>query len=137
MPVFGLVDCDPDGINILKCYLYGSKNLAQEHGCNMPEIKWIGLKAEDVVPLRHTNETSIQLTVRDRAIALSMLESDEWRDDSGEILPSLRECAIELQRLLMLGRKAEIQILDEMEGGIYAWLTKRLEEGLRGRFKWK
>ena len=103
----------------------------------MPKIKWIGLKAGDIVSLGYVNETSLRMTARDRAMALSMLGSDEWRDKSGQILPGLDECTLELQRLLMLSRKAEIQILGEVEGGIYAWLTKKLERALRGRCDWK
>ena len=103
----------------------------------MPKIKWIGLKAGDIASLGYVDEISMRMTARDRALALSMLGSDEWRDKSGQTLPGLDECALELQRLLMLGRKAEIQILGEAEGGIYAWLTKRLEGVLNGSCDWK
>lgn len=59
-----------------------------------------------------------------------MLASKEWRDESGIVLPGLQEATLELQRMLMLNRKAEIQILDEREGGLEQWLTRRLGAAL-------
>lgn len=111
----------------MKCYLYGSKNMAQEHGCNIPELKWIGLKAAQV---QNTDQPSMFLTMRDRGAALSMLVSEEWRDGSDGVLPGLDEAVTELRRMLMLNRKAEIQILDERDGGLEEWLTRKLQVGL-------
>ncbi|KIV86723.1 hypothetical protein PV11_02318 [Exophiala sideris] len=125
LPIFCLVDWDPDGIQILKCYLYGSKSLAREHVCNIPEMKWLGLKADDVAP-EHDAQIFMPLSMRDRVVALSMLASQEWRDGSGIVLPGLVAGVSELQRMLMLNRKAEIQTLDDREGGLRRWLTNRL-----------
>ena len=36
----------------------------------------------------------------------------------------------ELQRMLMLNMKAEMQILDEVAGGLVSWLVSELEMGL-------
>ncbi|KAI1622038.1 meiotic recombination protein SPO11 [Exophiala viscosa] len=125
LPIFCLIDWDPDGIQILKCYLYGSKNLAREHVCNIPELKWLGLKADDVAPGDGV-QISMPLSMRDRVIALSMLTSQEWRDGSDISLPGLVDAMNELRRMLMLNRKAEIQSLDDREGGLERWLTNRL-----------
>lgn len=125
LPIFCLVDWDPDGIQILKCYLYGSKNLAREHACNIPEMKWLGLKADNIA-LGAGAQISKPLSMRDRVIALSMLASEGWRDGNGNILPGLVEGMNELRRMLMLNRKAEIQMLDDREGGLESWLTDRL-----------
>jgi len=107
--------------------------LAQEHHSNVPELKWIGLKAEDLAEPGITDESSIWLTARDRVTALSILTSKEWRDESGTVLPCLQECIVELQRMLVLNRKAEIQVLDEKEGGLEKWLTHRLRAALQER----
>lgn len=127
--MFGLFDWDPDGIQILKCYLYGSKNLAQEHRSIVPEMKWIGITAEDIHGREHAGDP-LPLTKRDRALAVAMLASEEWRDREGEILPGLRACTAELQRQLMLGRKAEIQILGSGDGGLEQWVVRKLMSGL-------
>ncbi|KAJ4510911.1 endodeoxyribonuclease [Exophiala dermatitidis] len=128
--IFGLFDWDPDGIQILKCYLYGSKRLAQEHCCILPEMKWIGIRAHDIHRLDGATQESLPLSMRDRALARSMLASEEWRDELGEILPGLQEATVEIQRLLMLNRKAEIQILDQGGGGFEQWLVGKLRNRL-------
>ena len=107
--------------------MYGSKNLAQEHECNIPEVQWIGLRAEDVITSPDVNDQPMALSKRDRITAMSMLASPEWRDESDDILPGLVEAMVELQRMLMLNRKAEIQSLDEMPGGLEDWLTDKLK----------
>jgi len=124
--VFGLFDWDPDGIRILKCYLYGSRNLAQENDCNIPEMRWIGLKGADVASFQQVEDVSMALTPRDRAAARSMLASQEWQDNSGDILPGLYGAFTELWWMLMLNRKAEIQSLDETQEGLEGWLTDKL-----------
>ena len=106
--------------------MYGSKTLAQEHACNLPEMRWIGLKSADLVLASDAPNLSLHLSARDRSVALSMLSSDEWRDEAGDILPGLKECYVELQRMLLLNKKAEIQILEELAGGAEKWLTERL-----------
>ncbi|KAL2394049.1 Meiotic recombination protein rec12 [Exophiala dermatitidis] len=128
--ISGLFDWDPDGIQILKCYLYGSKRLAQEHCCILPEMKWIGIRAHDIHRLDGATQESLPLSMRDRALARSMLASEEWRDELGEILPGLQEATVEIQRLLMLNRKAEIQILDQGGGEFEQWLVGKLRSRL-------
>jgi len=110
--------------------MYGSKSLAQEYSANTSEIEWIGIKSEDVIRHEEANDLSIQLTKRDRIAALSMLASQEWCDDSGKILPGLQEPVDELRQMLMLNRKAEIQCLDETQGGLVDWLTEKLSGDL-------
>lgn len=105
--------------------------MAQEYHCNLPEIEWIGLKAQDVADLSDFDDTSTVLSMRDRALALSMLTNREWRDRSGTVLPGLDMALEELRRMLMLNRKAEIQILDERRGGLENWLTARLSDELQ------
>lgn len=128
--VFGLFDNDPDGIRILKCYLYGSKALAQEQACIIPELEWIGLMSADLVAIPEAANLCLPLSRRDRAAAVSMLNSEEWRAEDGGFLPTLSTCHLELQKMLWLNRKAEIQILDEMVGGLYGWLTQTLSARL-------
>ncbi|KIW79776.1 hypothetical protein Z517_06390 [Fonsecaea pedrosoi CBS 271.37] len=130
IPVFGLFDWDPDGVKILKCYLYGSRSLAQEHGCDIPEAQWIGLKMEDVVSHQDIGNQAVQLSKRDRMTANALLANQEWHDQAGIVLQGLQEAVTEVQRMLMLNRKAEIQSLDEGQGGLEEWLMGRLRQQL-------
>lgn len=130
IPLWGLFDLDPDGMRILKCYLYGSKTLAHEQECNLPEMKWIGLRYHHLLQTSHDSNMASYLTPRDRAVAVSILDSHEWRDEFGQVLPCLADCHVELQRMLLLNRKAEIQALDDLEGGVMTFLTEMMKEGV-------
>ena len=110
-PVYGLVDFDPDGIGILSVYKHGSANPAPEvESLTVPGIRRMGLHSSHVRAIESQGHTQglLQLTGRDRRKARSMLQrplfaenglQDDWRS--------------ELQTMLMLNVKAELQILDE------------------------
>lgn len=110
-PVYGLADFDPDGVAILSTYKLGSKALAHENeGHSVPQLHWLGLRSEHLL-LRNNDSQAAQgvmmLTPRDRRKAARMLEE-----------PGLEiEWLTELQRMLMLNMKAELQLLDAIPGG--------------------
>lgn len=62
------------------------------------------------------------LTKRDRRIAIKMLERD--------VVDEEMEWRRELQAMLMLNLKAEIQILSSGVGGLEAWLDRKLSGGV-------
>jgi len=45
---------------------------------------------------------------------------------SGEAENIQRECPTELQKMLLLNVKAEIQLLDDTRGGLVRWLEQRI-----------
>lgn len=123
--VFGLADFDPDGIAILSTYKYGSKALAhekKEHA--VPQLRWIGLRSEHLELAQdyaHATQGILKLTPRDRKKAIDMLgqvplsnTQDVWR---------ARE---ELQRMIQLNVKAELQLLDVMQGEMDTLLRSTL-----------
>ncbi|USP72959.1 meiosis-specific topoisomerase spo11 [Curvularia clavata] len=127
IPMFVLVDLDPDGIAILSTYKYGSYRLAHEDvtlvnipTLSLPNIRWLGVKSQDLIQSTEGGEVSeinvvpqlqgpMRLTVRDRKKAAQMLE---W-DLCGEYGPE-QSWRQELQRMLMLNIKAEMQVMDEL-----------------------
>ncbi|RAR04118.1 meiosis-specific topoisomerase spo11 [Stemphylium lycopersici] len=136
IPMFVLVDADPDGIAILSTYKYGSYRLAHEDvtptdtpALRLPNIRWLGVKshhmsrtpvgedgiASDVMPQL---QGLMRLTARDRIKAARMLEWNLCTEDGVE--QGWRQ---ELQKMLMLNVKAEMQILDELPGGSEAKST--------------
>lgn len=139
IPIFGLVDLDPDGIAILSTFKYGSYRLAHEDatlkdtpGLSLPNIHWLGVKRHHVsrIPVGESDtDTSaipelhglMKLTARDRTKAMRMLEWDLCADDGPE-----QEWRHELQAMLMLNTKAEMQILDELPRGLVSWLSGEL-----------
>ena len=120
-PVYALVDCDPDGIGILSTYKYGSKNLAHEtsHLC-LPQLQWLGLRSEQIMRNYelHNNQGLLTLSTRDRNKARKMLEWDVLAEDE-----DLRR---ELQVMLMLNIKAELQLLDATADGMSSLLKDNL-----------
>jgi meiotic recombination protein SPO11 len=116
-PVYAMVDFDPDGIAILSTYKHGSDNLAHEtsHLC-LPQIQRLGLRSEHVLSgtATHTDQGLLTLTARDRKKARKMLG---WQVLEGD--ESLRR---DLQVMLMLNIKAELQLLDATERGMSSLL---------------
>jgi meiotic recombination protein SPO11 len=120
-PVYAMIDFDPDGIAILSTYKYGSENLAHETSqmC-LPQIQWLGLHGKHVLSSQatHVGQGLLTLTARDRKKARSMLGWQVLEGDEG-----LRR---ELQVMLMLNFKAELQLLDATSDG----MSKLLENSL-------
>ncbi|WEW56038.1 endodeoxyribonuclease [Emydomyces testavorans] len=126
VPMYILVDSDPDGMAIMSTYKYGS--VAQVHenaNLNVPNIEWVGLRSSDVATGVNTaaDRPLIPLTLRDRRKAQTMLSKSPVFSEEQE--PGWR---LELQRMLLMNVKAEIEVLYEYEGGIERWLDKMLSE---------
>ncbi|KAG9193205.1 hypothetical protein G6011_03240 [Alternaria panax] len=138
-PMYALVDLDPDGIAILSTYKYGSYRLAHENvtctgttAPGLPNIRWLGVNSHHMsrspVGEEHVDgsvmsqlQGLMRLTARDRTKAARMLEWNLCDDDGPE------QCwRQELQMMLMLNIKAEMQILDELPGGLVSWLSYEL-----------
>ncbi|GAM83873.1 hypothetical protein ANO11243_018630 [Dothideomycetidae sp. 11243] len=110
VPVLALTDFDPDGIAIYNTFKSGSKALAYE-GPEIvtPHMTRLGLGCADLARIIGTGRDQVlmRLTKRDRRKAQLMLGQECGRD-----LVVRRE----LQVMLMLNVKAELQILDERGG---------------------
>lgn len=135
------MDYDPDGIAILSTYKHGSYRLAHEEiqssGNNtlqLPAIHWLGVKSDiinqagaggngkDRKDLREL-QGCLKLTMRDRKKAVRMLEWDLCMENGEE-----QEWRHELQTMLMLNVKAEMQILDDVPGGLVQWMGQQLDQ---------
>lgn len=140
LPIYVLVDHDPDGIAILSTYKYGSLRLAHEHlskqdnpGLDLPQARWLGVRSHDISkPGEHVPQSAsstsppyaqglMKLTPRDRTKAMQMLTWTMCAEQGSE--PEWRR---ELQTMLMLNLKAEIQILDEVDRRMGAWVGREL-----------
>jgi meiotic recombination protein SPO11 len=120
-PIYGLMDFDPDGIAIFSTYKHGSTALAHENAdLILPAIQWIGVKSIHVArqETHHQAQGLLRLSVRDRRLAQRMLHRDPFLEYGQE-----PECRGELQTMLMLNVKAEIQLLEAGAGGLQGWLA--------------
>lgn len=116
LPVYGLMDYDPDGIAILSVYKHGSAALEGENeSLVVPAICSIGLSHSHIRDGNHTHESQglLPLTSRDRKKARSMLNQGLMAD--GGLEPEWR---LELQIMLILNIKAEMQIVDSRPDGL-------------------
>ncbi|KAF4813506.1 Meiotic recombination protein rec12 [Colletotrichum tropicale] len=133
LPIYGLVDFDPYGVNIMRCYSHGSRGHAHEVGVTVPSMQWLGIKSGDLLGRRdlevdddaafsrqQQSESSFESTdalkERDRKIAKTLLGNIPDDLDEYSI-----ECRRELQIMLFLNVKAEIQAVDDA-GDISNWL---------------
>jgi len=120
------VDFDPDGIAIMSTYKHGSWTLSHENGkLNVPSIRWLGPRSRELLKgaTGETSEGLLPLTMRDRKKAIKMLEWPRL-DEVGQE----KEWRRELQVMLMLGVKAEMEVLADRAGGVCGWVEERLLE---------
>lgn len=102
----------------MSTYKYGSAALAHESNVAVPSIMWFGIRSRDIIQDQDTKGL-LKLTRRDREMASKMLQNTVFKQEE--------EWRRELQVMLMLNMKAEIQILgsgDRLEH----WLDRRLRE---------
>ena len=122
--VFGLADCDPDGLAILSIYRNGSAALAHENDdLRVPQLQWLGLQVDHMMDenLLHSSQGLLSLTKRDRMRAVKMLERSAGTESEAELHMSRA-----LQSMLMLNTKAELQLLDSVPNGMMNLLESTL-----------
>lgn len=122
---YALVDGDPHGIAIMSTYKYGSiAHLHDNARLSLPGMAWLGLKVADAILASESPGASevLSLTPSDRRKILAMLRNNPvWSNDGPE--PGWRS---ELQRMLFLNIKAEIEMLYERDGGLETWIDRKL-----------
>ncbi|EQL00317.1 meiotic recombination protein rec12 [Ophiocordyceps sinensis CO18] len=58
MPILVLTDFDPDGLNIFRCYRFGSDGTAHESAARSDGIRWLGVKARHIQDLAAVTRNS-------------------------------------------------------------------------------
>lgn len=114
--IYGLMDYDPDGLAILSTYKHGSIKLNKEReSLVVPELCWLGLRSSHISDedQTHRSQGLMPLTKRDRNKARKMLEQNFMAKESEEA-----ETRSQLQAMLVLNMKAELQILDAVPGAL-------------------
>ena len=106
------MDYDPDGLGVLATYKHGSLSLAHENAVLIsPNIIWIGMKscsyAESSFAKSDDYKILLRLSARDRRQARCMLRRPLLAHNGKE-----KEWRRELQVMLMLNLKNEIEVLD-------------------------
>lgn len=154
MPIFALVDYDPDGVNIFRCYKWGSAALEHEEAVRLPSLRWLGIKSCDLHGIPGQGQIRPQvdrgrnvlttppspepapfsiasldrlsrLTQRDRKLAVKLL--GDLANEGGSD-PDAAEARMELQKMLMMNVKAEVQALND-DGDVARYLERKLVAG--------
>ena len=124
LKAYALVDYDPDGLSILSTYKYGSRALAHENtDITLRSIEWFGLTSSQAAADRDITDDQqslITLSDRDRRRAIQMLGDGVFQEYGPE--PGWRR---ELQVMLNLNLKAEIQSCDSIFDGFLRWLQTK------------
>ena len=116
----------------MSTYKHGSLTLSHENAnLKTPTTRWLGVKSKDLFfnnqqpqsELHEGRKGQLSLSMRDRKKAVKMLEKEICEESGVE-----EEWRRELQVMLMLNAKVEMEILGEWEGGVQAWLEERLSE---------
>lgn len=91
---------------------------------SIPRLQWLGLRVTDAIAAVDSVEDGVllSLTARDRKKIVAMLRNSPVLASNG---PELGWRA-ELQRMLMLNIKAEIEILYEQEKGLEGWIDQEM-----------
>ncbi|KAJ5229982.1 Winged helix-turn-helix transcription repressor DNA-binding [Penicillium chrysogenum] len=122
---YALTDGDPHGMAIMSTYKYGSvTQLHQNARLSIPRLQWLGLRVSDIIAVPEVlgDTALLSLTMRDRKKIMAMLRnSPVWASDGPE-----PEWRAELQRMLVLNLKAEIEILYGCQGGLEGWINRRM-----------
>ncbi|KAF8800283.1 DNA topoisomerase IV, alpha subunit [Phlegmacium glaucopus] len=107
VPVLGIVDADPYGLDILSVYKYGSKSMQHENDkLATARIKWLGLWASEVESFGIEKDGLLPITKHDEKKALTMLQKN------ARLPPRWKK---ELQYILHSRHKAEIEILSSKQ----------------------
>lgn len=112
----------------MSTYKHGSLSLSHENATlNTPSIQWLGVRSRDVLAGNGGQgeyNGLLRLSAKDRKKATDMLERGEGLQEGG----AEKEWRRELQVMLMLNIKAEMEILAEREGGVTGWVEEKLLE---------
>lgn len=143
VPMFALTDFDPYGVHIFSCYRFGSKALQHDSTAQALDIQWLGIRTKHLTNSTSdesalfgsnseselsfsTNNLAIPLTSKDRRAAPQFLKKLLILDHANAMSSNL---PLELQTMLMMGVKAEIQALDE-NGCSSLWIEVLLLDAL-------
>ena len=123
-----LADFDPYGISIMSTYKYGSHTLSHENEhLSIPSLRWLGIRSNDIRTsilhsTGHDNNGLLTLSTTDRRRAISMLLNNAALAENREA-----DWRREMQLMLMLGVKAEMEIIERGDVDIAQWLADRLQ----------
>lgn len=106
IPILGLMDADPYGLDILRVYTIGSRKMSLETAeLAVSDIKWLGLLPSDLESKDYKISENVKLKMTDADIKRA---EDLLKEDFVRARPKWGE---EIKRMIDTKKKAEIQAL--------------------------
>ncbi|XP_015791709.1 meiotic recombination protein SPO11 [Tetranychus urticae] len=119
IPVLGLFDANPWGLEILCIYRYGSLSLAHDaENCTVPQIRWLGLLPSDI------ERFSIDKPLTDALDTLDLMKINSLK--RRPFMRLNKQWAHELQIMERSGVKAELQAI---ENCVETYLPLKIQNG--------
>ena len=125
LPLYGLVDLDPDGLGILSTYKWGSLALSHESpSLVVPSLRWLAIKSSQMIEgeLNGQYSSLMRLSIRDRRRATAMIARNIKSPQAND----REELVRELQSMLFLNVKAEIQSVEEGIDGLSTFVISEM-----------
>ena len=81
LPIYGIADFDPYGVEIMATYTMGSKSRAHERDVlACPSLRWLGIHSSDIEAYQVPPSLKIPMTERDNSRVRKMLEREVLRE---------------------------------------------------------
>ncbi|EKX36265.1 meiosis-specific transesterase [Guillardia theta CCMP2712] len=110
LPIYGIADWDPDGVEIILTYAFGSHSREHEREfLRCPTMRWLGLHSNDMKVFGVPKALRLELSSRDRARISRMCERKVIKEN-----PRWRN---ELEEMLIQDSKYEIECLNAISQG--------------------
>ncbi|KAL5612935.1 hypothetical protein BROUX41_003988 [Berkeleyomyces rouxiae] len=135
LPMLAVTDFDPDGAKIFSCYKHGSESSSHEINSTIPSLEWLGVRSRHLQAAvrfdQHNNlppsspalqDQLLPMSMRDRVYAAYMMTRLALKFEANT---QTLELMSQLQIMMMLGVKAEMQMFNE-NGNIAQWLDRQL-----------
>ena len=107
LPIYGIADFDPYGVEIMATYTMGSKSRAHERDVlACPSLRWLGIHSSDIEAYQVPPSLKIPMTERDNSRVRKMLEREIFAS------PARAFWRHQLQEFLDKGCKYEIEALN-------------------------
>lgn len=111
MPILGVFDCDPHGIEIMRTYKYGSQRLSHEENARVPGLQWLGVKIEDILraspPVNEEDGSQSSLGQASQSSQLSfglLSQGSQGSAYSGKQITTQRAWRLHTDRLVLQDR---------------------------------
>ncbi|MFW9991218.1 MAG: hypothetical protein ACFFD4_04085 [Candidatus Odinarchaeota archaeon] len=124
LPIMGLMDADPYGLDILRVYTIGSKQMSLETSeLAVVDIKWLGLLPSDLDSYNISSNVRIPMTKTDTKRAEDLLDED--------FVKARPEWKKEIEIMIDTKEKAEIQALasKDLRYLTNVYLPEKLDKG--------